>query len=462
MLTTNKYITTIPFKKLVNWDAKFYLSDNSLKVLDKIPLHPFSYFTRPAKIKKIKIEDDKEYKILGVRSYGLGTYLNRISKGKDLKMKVYQEAKVNHLFWCKVDTKNGAFGIITEELSDGLGSSNMTFAELDLSKININYLQLLFKSKILHSYMDNMVTGTTNRKYIKFSDLLSNVQIPLPSLSVQESLVTAYNNRITISYNQDTEAGILDLSIEEYLHYQLGIEIITKQEQRKENHKSLSFINYSTIREWGLDKIRPSSNYNSSKYQVVNLDNNPQYIVDIFRGKSPKYSSESNRIILNQKCIRWNSIEIEWGKTVDSNWIEKIPVKYLTREGDILINSTGEGTIGRSSLITKENEGLLYDSHILLLRLNMLYINPLYFVYLFNSEYGQSQVNDVKSAQSTKQTELGINNLLKIMLPIPPLKIQNEIVSHISKLKEQINYLRTKASSNRNIALSEFEQKIFK
>jgi hypothetical protein len=62
-------------------------------------------------------------------------------------MKVYQQVKPNHLYWCKVDTKNGAFGIITDDIADGVASSNMTLAELDTTKINPEFLQLFFRSK---------------------------------------------------------------------------------------------------------------------------------------------------------------------------------------------------------------------------------------------------------------------------------------------------------------------------
>lgn len=111
---------------------------------------------------------------------------------------------------------------------------------------------------------------------------------------------------------------------------------------------------------------------------------------------------------------------------------------FLTRENDILINSTGDGTIGRASIVSKEHEGLLYDSHIILLRLNTELINPLFFVYFNNSKLGQKQIENIKSAKSTKQTELGVGNLLKLQFPLPDIDIQREIVLEIKNLETQI------------------------
>lgn len=77
------------------------------------------------------------------------------------------------------------------------------------------------------------------------------------------------------------------------------------------------------------------------------------------RGKIPKYDKTGLARILNQKCNRWNSLKLEHSKKVNDKWALSVDKKFFTREGDILINSLGEGTIGRSTFITQQNEGLL-------------------------------------------------------------------------------------------------------
>lgn len=52
-------------------------------------------------------------------------------------------------------------------------------------------------------------------------------------------------------------------------------------------------------------------------------------------------------------------------------------------------------------------------------------------------------------------------DLRKIKIPIPPRDIQDEIVTHIAQLKEQIKLLRAQATINRIAALTEFRKKIF-
>lgn len=96
-----------------------------------------------------------------------------------------------------------------------------------------------------------------------------------------------------------------------------------------------------------------------------------------------------------------------------------------------------------------------------MLRLNTELINPLFFVYFNNSKLGQKQIENIKSAKSTKQTELGVGNLLKLKFPLPDIDIQREIVLEIKNLETQIEDLKIKSVKNSNSAIIEFEEAIF-
>jgi type I restriction enzyme M protein len=136
----------------------------------------------------IKIDDADDYELLGVRSYGLGVFKKSL-KGYDLsKGMSYYKSKANHLFWCKVDTKNGAFGIIKENQDHCIFTSNMTMLEIDTKKIIPYFMELLFRNKKVQEYFDNYISGSTNRKYVKITELL-DFYIPNYSMTQQEQIV---------------------------------------------------------------------------------------------------------------------------------------------------------------------------------------------------------------------------------------------------------------------------------
>lgn len=457
MEVIQKKLHFILYSDLNKWDAKFYLTNETI-FNPRFKQVLFGDFLSKASIEKIKIVDEEKYKILGVRSYGKGVYLNRESLGKDLKMKEYYKAKAKHLFWCKVDTKNGAFGIVNDKLADGFGSSNMTFAEIDTDKINVDFLQLLFTSKKIHSYLDSFVTGTTNRKYIRPDQLLEEIHIPLPTIKEQKAIVDAYFSKINEANQLEVEANNIDQEIEKYLFTELGISIGNKNE----NKKGLKLVEFKDVFEWGTDKQLSSSGFESKQFKLKSLNKYESLVEDVFRGKSPKYADKSDKYILNQKCNRWNKIELEFAKTVVPEWYNTIDEKFFTKEGDIIINSTGEGTIGRASYVSKDFEGLIYDSHILLLRFNASIFNPELFVEFFNSDFGQSQVNQIKSAQATNQTELGVNNLMKIEIPVvEDIEKQKIIVEEIKLLKQRASKNINRSVQLKHQANEEFEKAIF-
>lgn len=104
---------------------------------------------------------------------------------------------------------------------------------------------------------------------------------------------------------------------------------------------------------------------------------------------------------------------------------------------------------------------LLYDSHMLLLRVNEHEVVPQLLVDLINSSFGQKQVEICKSAQATKQTELGIKNAKKILFPLPELSLQNEISAVVQEKKQQIRALQSNAEKLRQYAKKEFEKAVF-
>ena len=157
----------------------------------------------------VVINDADDYELLGVRSYGLGVFKKPL-KGYDLsKGMSYYKAKSNHLFWCKVDTKNGAFGVIKEDQNNCIFTSNMTMLEINETKVIPYFLEILFRNKKVQEYFDNYISGSTNRKYVKISELL-DFYIPNYSIDQQNKIVDAVKNaeKIILEQNNLIEQNI--------------------------------------------------------------------------------------------------------------------------------------------------------------------------------------------------------------------------------------------------------------
>lgn len=138
--------------------------------------------------KKVIVEPANDYKLLGVKSYAMGLK-NKDKKGYELSTGMnHYYAKEHHLCWCKVDTKNGAFGVITKDFKDSIITSNFAMLEINKSKVEPYFLEILLRNKKVQEYFDNYISGSTNRKYVKVDELL-NFYIPNYSLVEQKKIV---------------------------------------------------------------------------------------------------------------------------------------------------------------------------------------------------------------------------------------------------------------------------------
>ncbi|WFB67506.1 restriction endonuclease subunit S [Chryseobacterium sp. WX] len=448
----------ISFTDLVNlnfWSVAF-LKEQSNSFKNNFEIIPISKILKRSK-NIIQIENELNYKRITVKLYSKGVILRDELKGSEIGVKRQYIATKGQFIMSKIDARNGAFGIVPSCLNGAIVTNDFPIFDINNNLINPSFFFLLTTTNVFIELAKSCSSGTTNRQRIDINKFL-NFKIPLPSIDEQQAIVDAYFSKINEATQLEEEVKNIDLEIEKYLFTELGISICNKTE----NKKGLNVVEFKDILEWGTDKVFSSSGFESKQYKLKPLSKYESLVDDIFRGKSPKYADKSDKYILNQKCNRWNKIEIGFVKTVVPEWYNNIDRKFFTKEGDIIINSTGEGTIGRSSYVGKEFEGFIYDSHILLLRLNKEIMNPELFVELFNSAFGQNQVNQIKSAQATKQTELGVSNLLKIEIPVVNnIAKQDSIIKEIKRLREFALVSTNKLELLIHQASEEFEKAIF-
>jgi type I restriction enzyme S subunit len=441
------------FSELNNWSVA-HLLENLFEYNHEFELVKIDKFLKRNKT-QVLVEDDVVYKRVKIKLYNKGIVLRDTEVGKNIGTKKQFRANKGQFLLSKIDARNGAFGIATKEVDNAIITADFFAYDIDEAKIVPYFLVLLTTTKQFQKFAQSASSGTTGRQRINENKFL-NVKIPLPSLKLQKQLVNSYLKRIKTAEQHSEKILTNEIKIEELIYNKLHV-----KEFGEISDSLFELSSFRDISSWSYRDVIGSIKLNSDKFDTVKLKNKEDLFLDLFRGKSPKYKEKSKNYILNQKCNRWNAIELEHTKSVDESWYSNIDRKFFTQKGDILINSTGDGTIGRASLITDNLEGLIYDSHILLLRVNPVYIHPLFLVYFINSSLGQTQIENIKSAIATKQTELGINNLKNLQLLIPSPDVQGEIIQRILDIKREMSESTIIAERNKKLAVIDFEKEIF-
>lgn len=178
-------------------------------------------------------------------------------------------------------------------------------------------------------------------------------------------------------------------------------------------------------------------------WQGVRLKDLTSYVN---RGVAPTYSDEPTLCTaFSQKCVRQDrSVDSSLGRFA-------IPPEYpgssnaVLRRWDVVVNSTGVGTLGRVGLISElpENDKLwlLADGHVTIVRVLANHCAPKYLWYALATDTFYRFANEALSVGSTNQTELGRETLRRVALALPPVREQREIIEVLDESCERISGL---------------------
>ena len=134
----------------------------------------------------------------------------------------------------------------------------------------------------------------------------------------------------------------------------------------------------------------------------------------IARGITPKYTDSADSIsVINQKCIRDGKINFDLCRK-HNHQSKRISSEKILQMNDILINSTGVGTLGRVSQIIDDLSQTTCDSHVTIVRPDPTKVNP---SFLGAFTYLNQKIIESLGHGSTGQTELSRLDLGEIDIP---------------------------------------------
>jgi len=175
----------------------------------------------------------------------------------------------------------------------------------------------------------------------------------------------------------------------------------------------------------------------------------------ITRGVSPKYDENNGICVLNQKCIRNHKIDYEFSRLHDDK-IKPTSNEKLIQIGDVLVNSTGTGTLGRVAQVRENPFKSVVDSHVTIVR-------PIKNKF-YNAFFGYAMIcieDDIatRGEGCGGQTELARNTLkteFEIHYP-QSLAEQQRIVAILDEASDAIARSKENAKKNLQNAREIFE-----
>ena len=267
---------------------------------------------------------------------------------------------------------------------------------------------------------------------------IGDVQIPLPPYKEQVRIVAAIEQWYSLIDALETAKEDLQTSIEYTKSKILDLAIHGRLVLQDPNDEPAIEL---------LKRINPKFTPCDNAHCPYDIPGNWYWckLIDLCsflsRGKSPTYSEERKYPVFAQKCnLYGGGISLDQARFLDPNTLSKWPEDYKLLDGDVLVNSTGTGTVGRTRLFHSDCLGsypfVVPDSHVSVIR-TVGNIDSDYIYSIVSSRYGQEYIED-NLAGSTNQKELYIGVLENMLIPLPPYDEQRRIAS---KLKESFAIL---------------------
>ena len=161
------------------------------------------------------------------------------------------------------------------------------------------------------------------------------------------------------------------------------------------------------FRSWFVD-YAPFGGTAPNEWKNVTLE---EITALVSRGITPKYADDADQIVINQKCIRNHMIDLSLAR---SHKPKVINDKWL-RFGDLLINSTGDGTLGRVAQVWFQPHNLTVDSHVTIVR--PAAENTIFYIGLWGIQH-EKEIESLHTG-STGQTELPRDRVKALELLLP-------------------------------------------
>ena len=131
----------------------------------------------------------------------------------------------------------------------------------------------------------------------------------------------------------------------------------------------------------------------------------------VSRGVTPAYADDSNELVLGQRCVRNNLVDLSFAR----HHKPKKPNEKWLKKWDVLINSTGTGSLGCTAQFWLDNNNVVVDSHITIIRAQQREVAA----YLGQWAFSNEAMLEALHTGSTGQTELPRDRVANCHILIP-------------------------------------------
>ena len=379
---------------------------------------------------RVKVEKDKEYKLIGVKWYGEGTFHRETVLGSETSATYLHPVIPNALIYNRLFAWKKSFALVPQELRNHFVSGEFPQFIADENKVLPRFLYLFFnlEATIKAVNMASIGSAAVSRNRFKEEDFLK-FKLPLPPLDEQRRIIAAWQKAQEKRAEKKENVRRMKQETENLFLRELGINLIDN---------AISKVRFFVMRwrntsRWDIEFAKNLDNqFASSKYPNLKISDVIYPLHQTTRRLTP---AQTPKKIFNY--IGMENVEPETGKLVDFSQTEGFEIKssctifdsehilygklrpYLRKVITPSKFGLSEGVASSEFLAIKNRDNVLID---------------------FLEEYLRSKAVAIQAKQAigARMPRISPASLLEFSIPIPPLDVQKEIMCRVEEGRSKI------------------------
>ena len=409
----------------------------------------------------VDVQDDVTYKQVTIRTNYKGVVLRGTQSGAAILTKSQWRVSADQFILSRIDARNGAFGIIPPELEGAIVTNDFLAFDINEAEVEREFFNVFLQSPLFLEACIKASRGNTNRKRVD-EDFFLSFPVNLPPISEQHRLIAKINRARAalakaeqeIAHQEDLVAKLRQAILQEAITGRLTAGWRAAQTDVEPASRLLARIRAEKARLVSAKKLRPEKPLPPIPESEIpfalpegwawcRYGDLCEYVTSGSRGWQAYYA-ESGALFIRAQNIKTDRLVLDDEAFVDlPDKTEGTRAKVV--RNDVLITITG-GNLAKTALVEDDFEEAYVSQHIALTRLIDTRLAKWIHKSLTTDQGPRGQLLVLSRGD---KPGLNLPNVRSVLIPLPPLREQTEIVARVEGLMERCRELQAEIERSR-------------
>lgn len=363
-------------------------------------------------------------------------------------------AKPGDVVLSKIDLKNGAVGVVPDGWDNAVVTTHFAVYQAQPKKLLPPFFRLLIQTPLLKEWLGSNKSGADGRKEVKLDDF-EDLEVPLPTLTEQRSLVGAYEKALARAGELERAAAAVQESGVREFEAALGLVPPPDLPRRP-----VQVAWFSDMERWSHEGVLQTlcRERSLSSTGLVALGD----FVEVTHGCSASPSPRATGL----EVLKISAVTRGVFRASEKKFAFDRPEfrrRFDLRRGDVLMCRTN-GTlayVGMSALVEENMPNLIFPDKTFRVRVHSPLLLPEFLWRLLHLPAMRAQIESC-ARTAVGNYAIGAADIADLQVMLPPVPTQKRLIKDLVEARQVANAKRERARKLRESAWSDFLAAIFR